>query len=251
MRRWTLIPVMLVLILSLVVSGCQSTPQTTKLIVGTSADYPPFESMEGTNFVGYDMDLMREVGKKMGMEVEFQNISFDGLIPALQSGKINAIISAMSANDERRKQVDFTEPYFIGSDAVLVAEESTITVASNDDLAPLRIGVQSGTTQEAWLTENFPDAQISRYEKADQGVLDLKSGRIDVLAMDYYAAISYINAGGIKLALKTEFAGESYSIAVAKGNTELVNKFNEAIKALQAEGVLDQLAEKYLTEPAP
>jgi polar amino acid transport system substrate-binding protein len=112
-------------------------------------------------------------------------------------------------------------------------------------MAGHKVGVQSGTIQEEWIDQNI-QAEVSRYERAEQAIMDLKSGRIDIVAMDYYAATSFIDQGGITLALKTEFAGEHMAIAVKQGNTELVERLNKVIDELTAEGFIDDLAMKYL-----
>jgi arginine/lysine/histidine transporter system substrate-binding protein len=246
MKRRSLILVSLLLVAAVLsVTGCQ--PTDTKLVVGTSADYEPFEYVaEDGSYTGFDIELMEEIAKRLDMEIEWQDIAFDGLIGSLQSDKIDAIIAAMSATPERAQQVDFTEPYFIGADAIIVAEGSGITMTRNEDMAGYRVGVQSGTIQEEWIDGNI-DAEVSRYERAEQAIMDLRSGRIDVVAMDYYAADAYVKQGGIELALKTEFAGEHMSIAVKKGNTELRDKLDQAIDELEAEGFIENLAMKYLS----
>jgi polar amino acid transport system substrate-binding protein len=246
MKRWSLILVsalMVVAVLSL--TGCQS--QGKALIVGTSADYEPFEYVdESGNYVGFDIELMEEVAARLDMEIEWQDIAFDGLIGSLQSDKIDAIIAAMSATPEREEQVDFTKPYFIGADAIIVAEGSGIEIDKNEDMDGYRVGVQSGTVQEEWVDANI-DAEVSRYERAEQAIMDLKSGRIDVVAMDYYAASSFMAQGGLELGLKTEFSGEHMAIAVKEGNTELRDQIDAVVAELQAEGFVEELALKYLS----
>jgi len=244
MKRGLLALVSLSIILSVfALSGCQSK----KLVVGTSADYEPFEYLDSEGkFTGFDIELMEEAAKRMNVELEWQDIAFDGLIGSLQTGKIDAIIAAMSATPEREEQVDFTEPYFIGADAIIVAEGSDIVIGKNEDMAGYKVGVQSGTIQEEWIDQNIA-AEVSRYERAEQAIMDLKSGRIDIVAMDYYAATSFIEQGGITLALKTEFAGEHMAIAVKQGNAELLDQFNKVIDELRADGFVDDLAMKYLS----
>lgn len=248
MKRWTFFTMAVLVALSmLALAGCNQATDD-KLVVGTSPDYEPFEYIAADgSYVGFDVELMEEIGRRMGVEVEWQAISFDGLISSLQTGKIDAIIAAMSATPEREEQVDFTRSYFIGADAIIVAEDAGITIVNNEDMADYRIGVQSGTIQETWITDNLPGAEISRYERAEQAIQDLRSGRIDVVAMDYYAATSFLEQGDIVLALKTEFAGEHMSIAVQEGNTELREELDRVILELQEEGFMDELAMKYLT----
>ena len=246
MKRWSLILVSALMVVAVLsVAGCQS--QGKALVVGTSADYEPFEYVdENGNYVGFDIELMEEVAARLDMEIEWQDIAFDGLIGSLQSDKIDAIIAAMSATPEREEQVDFTKPYFIGADAIIVAEGSGIEINKNEDMVGYVVGVQTGTIQEEWIDTNI-DAEVMRYERAEQAIMDLKSGRIDVVAMDYYAASSFMAQGGLELGLKTEFSGEHMAIAVKEGNTELRDQIDAVVAELQAEGFVEELALKYLS----
>ena len=246
MKRWPTILVCVFMVMAtLGAAGCQ--PKSSTLVVGTSADYEPFEYIaEDGSYTGFDIELMQEIGKRLNMDIEWQDVAFDGLIGSLQSDKIDAIIAAMSATPEREAQVDFTQPYFIGADAIIVAEGSNITINKNEDVAGYKVGVQTGTIQEEWIDANI-SADVSRYERAEQAIMDLQGGRIDIVAMDYYAAKSFIDQGGIVLALKTEFSGEHMAIAVKQGNTELRDKLDGVITDLQSEGFIENLAMTYLS----
>jgi arginine/lysine/histidine transporter system substrate-binding protein len=246
MKRWSLILVSLLMVAAIVVvTGCQS--KDNKLVVGTSADYEPFEYIAADgSYTGFDIELMEELAERLDMEIEWQDIAFDGLIGSLQSDKIDAIIAAMSATPERAEQVDFTRPYFIGADAIIIAEGAGIAITRNEDMAGYRVGVQAGTIQEEWVDSNI-EAEVSRYERAEQAIMDLRAGRIDVVAMDYYAADAFVKQGGVEVVLKTEFAGEHMSIAVKKGNTALRDQLDNAINELEAEGFVEGLAMKYLS----
>lgn len=249
MKRWMLLVVTVLMVGALLGSaGCK--PKDDTLIVGTSADYEPFEYIDDTgNFTGFDIELMEEVARRLDMKIEWQDIAFDGLIGSLQTGKIDAIIAAMSATAEREKQIDFTRPYFIGADAIIVVAGSGLNITRNEDMAGYRVGVQTGTIQESWIEENLGgQVDLARYERAEQAIMDLQSGRIDVVAMDYYAATSFLNRGGLEVALKTQFSGEHMSIAVQKGNTELRDRLDNVIAELQQEGFVDALALKYLSD---
>jgi polar amino acid transport system substrate-binding protein len=236
----------MIAVVILVAAGCQGGQD--KLVVGTSADYEPFEYIdEDGNYTGFDIELMEEIADRMGVELEWQDIAFDGLIGSLQNDKIDAIIAAMSATAEREEQVDFTDPYFISGDAVLVAEGSGLDLQDKNDIAGHTVGVQTGTIQESWIDENL-DAEVSRYERAEQAIMDLKSGRIEMVAMDLSAANSFVEQGGIEVALETDFSGEHMAIAVKEGNTELKEEFDAVIDELQMEGFIDDLAAKYELE---
>jgi polar amino acid transport system substrate-binding protein len=257
MKRMRVLTLCLLLALVVAAVGCQSEPaneweaikQEGKMVVGTSADYPPFEFInEQDEYAGFDIELMNEIGERLDVEIEWQDIAFDGLIGSLQTGKIDAAIAAMSATAERDEQVDFTQNYYIGKDAVLVAEGAGIEIGAKEDLAGYKIGVQTGTIQDDWITENLPEEDISRYERAEQAVLDLKSGRIDVVAMDFFAASAFVDEGGVALALETNFAEEHMAIAIPEGAEALQEQLNEVITELQDEGFVDELVMKYLVE---
>ncbi|MBN1486556.1 MAG: transporter substrate-binding domain-containing protein [Anaerolineae bacterium] len=224
-----------------------------KLVVGTSADYPPFEFInEDNEFDGFDMALIKEIGNRLGVEVELQDIAFDGLIAALKAGQIDAIIAAMSATPDRDKEVDFTVNYYVGTDAILIKEGSDLVLESADDMAGYKIGVQSGTLHDTWVQENLVDtgktaeADVSRYERAELAISDLKNGRVEVVAMDYFAAKAYIEQGGIVMALEQNLSGENMAIAVREGAEGIRWNLEQVILELQEEGFIDQLAEEYL-----
>jgi polar amino acid transport system substrate-binding protein len=181
-----------------------------KMIVGTSADYPPYESVDDAgNFVGFDMDMIREIGKRMGVEVEIKDMAFDGLIAAVQEGKIDAIIAAMQATPERLEQVDFSEPYHFQTDAFLVGGDSDIVIEKPTDAGGHSIGVQTGTTHERWVQENLikpgliTEDQLFRYERVDQGALDVAAGRLDILLINGDPAKELADKQGLKIALLT------------------------------------------------
>ncbi len=280
-RKWLYVPIILTLILSLALTACGGTPEPTEapteepteeldaqepskwdeiqeegtLVVGTSADYPPFEFVnEDNEYDGFDMVLIREVGDRLGLEVEIQDISFDGLIAALKAEQIDGIIAAMSATPEREEEVDFTMNYYVGTDAILIREGADIAIDEPADMAGYKIGVQAGTIHEEWVQENLietgemDEADLSRYDRAELVISDLKNGRIEVVAMDYFAAKAYIEQGGIEMALEENLAGENMAIAVKEGETELRQQLNAVIQEMWDDGTVEQLAEEYLAE---
>jgi polar amino acid transport system substrate-binding protein len=226
-----------------------------KIVVGTSADYPPFEFINEENeFDGFDIVLMEEIANRLGVEIEWQDIAFDGLIAALQAGKIDSIIAAMAATPERDEQVDFTINYYEGSDAILVQEGSDLAFSAPEEIAGYKIGVQSGTIHEQWVQENLIDAgdmdeaDLVRYERADQAALDLKNGRLEVVVMDFYAAKSFVEQGGVTLALEENLMGESQAIAVPEGAAGTKWNLDQVIQELMDEGFVDELVQQYLVE---
>ncbi len=222
-------------------------------IVGTSADYPPFESVdEEGNFVGFDMDLIRAIGEQMGIPVEIKDMGFDVLIAAVQEGKIDATIAAIQYTPERDEAVDFSIPYNYIYDAFLVAADSDIVIEKAADMAPYMVGVQSGTTHESWALKNLvepglmSDDQLFRYERADQAALDLEAGRLDVLFINADPAREMEGTMAIKIALTTrETVLGGQSIAIPNGEMGLKAALDAAITALKDDGTLKALLETW------
>jgi polar amino acid transport system substrate-binding protein len=215
-----------------------------KLVVGTSADYPPYES------IGFDMDLMRAIGEQLGVEVEFQDMPFDTLIASVQEGKIDAIIAAMQATAERDEQVDFTIPYRMTKDAFIGAGDTAIVINTAEDAAGKSIGAQTGTVQERWIQEKLVAAgltsadQVFSYERADQAALDVANGRIELLLMDAEPAMALAEQNGLKVLLVTETTAEGgKSIAILDGETAFKAELDRIIQALIDDGTVQQIQE--------
>jgi polar amino acid transport system substrate-binding protein len=199
-----------------------------KIVVGTSADYAPFEYKdEQDNFVGFDIDLINEIGKRMGLKIELQDLAFDSLVTAVEQGKIDIAISCMASSEERLKQVDFSLTYHYQKSSFLAATESSLTLASPEDAAQYKIGVQTGTTLDEWVTTNLVDAgkmpaeNVMRYERADQSILDLQAGRIDLVLTDAGPAKEYEKNGQAKVILTEKLFEAGENIAIPKGETAL------------------------------
>ncbi len=223
------------------------------MVVGTSADYPPYESVdEAGEFVGFDMDLIREVGARMGLEVQISDMAFDALIAALQENKVDAVIAAMQYSPERDEQVDFSIPYHYQKDAFLVNQGSGIVMNSPMDAAGYNIGVQTGTLQEQWALDNLvaqgllSEDQLFRYERVDQGALDVSAGRIDMLFINADPAKELAEKMGLELALVTsDTVVGGQSVAVPEGETGFKAELDRIITELQNEGVIEQLQVKW------
>jgi polar amino acid transport system substrate-binding protein len=222
-----------------------------RLIVGTSADYPPYESInEAGEFVGFDMDLARAIAERMGVEVEFQDMPFDSLIAAVQEGKIDVVIAAMQATPERDDTVDFSVVYRPTKDAFLGAADTTIELATGDDAAGYSIGAQTGTVQEKWVQDYLvgggltPADKAFSYERADQGGLDVQNGRIELLLIDAEPAIALAEQLGLKVVLITDStAAAGKAIALPQGETALKAELDRIIGELDADGTLAQIEE--------
>jgi polar amino acid transport system substrate-binding protein len=250
---------------SLVLSACgggaaashlEAIQQAGVIKVGTSADYPPFESVdESGNKVGFDIDLMTEIAERLNVKLEWVDMPFDSLIAAVQEGKIDASISAFNYSEERDKMIDFSDAYYTSEDAFTVAENFAGTITKPEDVAAYKVGVQTGTTQDSWLTDNLvaegalSEESLFRYDRVDQAMLDLQNGRIDVMMSDYVPAQALAEQlGGLKIVYHGVLSSGPMNIVIPDGDAELQQAIDEIIKQLQNEGFIDQLAVKYFAE---
>jgi len=178
-----------------------------KIVVGTSADYPPFEYYTGDFQVdGFDIALMREIGQRLGVEVEFQDFAFDGLGAALQIAQIDVVIAAVSITPEREGFVDFSNVYYVGEDGVLAREDSPISsIGSAAEMAGQRVGVQRSSVYEDWLQSSLvdtglvPSGNLFAYTKPEDAVRDLKEHHVDLVVMDALPAQGFADQGEVKL----------------------------------------------------
>ena len=268
----------LVILLAGIVSACQpqaAAPQATtppepaapaskldaiktagKIKVGTSADYPPYESVDSAGaYVGFDIELMAAIAEGMGVQLEWVDMPFDSLIAAVQENKIDLSISCFNYSEERDQQVDFSEAYYTSEDAFVVGKGFTGTIAKPEDVVAYKVGVQSGTVQDDWLTTNLVDAgllkaeNLSRYERVDQAALDLQAGRVDVLMADYVPANALVKQfEGFNIVLKAVLSTGPLNIVLPEGDAVLKAEIDKQIAALQASGKITELAEKYFSE---
>lgn len=255
----------LVAALSLLLSACgggaagthlDKIKQAGVIKVGTSADYPPFEFVDASgNKTGFDIDLMEEIAKRLEVKVEWVDMPFDSLIAGVQEGKIDASISAFNYSEERDQVVDFTEAYYTGEDAFMVAEGFSGSIVNPEDSAAYKVGVQTGTTQDSWLTDTLvaggklPEANLFRYDRADQAALDLKNGRIDVMMADAIPAKALAEQlGGLKLVYTGVISSGPMNLVIPQDDAELAQAINEVLKQLKDEGFIEGLALKYFAE---
>ncbi|MBK7317505.1 ABC transporter substrate-binding protein [Candidatus Villigracilis affinis] len=251
---------------SLVLSACgggstaanhlEAIKQAGVIKVGTSADYPPFESVDASgNKIGFDIDLMTEIAKRLGVKIEWVDMPFDSLIAAVQEGKIDASISAFNYSEERDQTIDFSDAYYTSEDAFTVAEGFAGTIANPEDVANFKVGVQTGTTQDGWLTDTLvatgklPEENLFRYDRVDQAMLDLQNGRIEVMMSDYIPAQALVEQlGGLTIVYHGVLSSGPMNIVIPNDDKELQQAINEILKQLQDEGFINDLAVKYFTE---
>jgi polar amino acid transport system substrate-binding protein len=212
--------------------------------------YPPFEMTDVQNRpTGVSADLAKALGAYLGKEVEIQNLPFDGLIPALKTGKINLIISSMTATAERAKSIDFSDGYVKTGLCLLFGKNSSIQSIRDLDQPGKTVVVKLGTTGQTYASANIKRAQIRVLEKEDACVLEVVQGKADGFIYDQMSTFkNWQRHQETTRPLLQPFQEESWSIGVRKGNTELLGQVNEFLKAFRAKGGFEELGDRYLKE---
>ena len=215
------------------------------LTVVTSADFPPFEYMENGEIVGYDAAIITEVANRLGLEADISHMAFDSLISQIAGGSTaDVAISGITITDDRKAEVDFTEPYYDSNLAIVVLADSSI--ASKDELKGVATGAQSGTSGEDWVKENVGDSDYTPFQEMTEALASLRTGKVQALVFDEPVAKSYIETKGYDdcKILEVIATGEQYGIAVNKDNAALTAAINAALADMQADGTMDKLAEQ-------
>lgn len=241
------------LILSLAVvlllPACGPKP-AQKIIIGTDSTYPPFEYVDDKGVItGVSVEIGKEIGKALGREVEFRSINFDGLITALKTGSIDLIISSMTANDERRKSIDFSDPYVKTGLAVLVSGKSPVQKAEDLKTGDRRVVVRLGTTGEMWARRELPQARIVALDTDAACVLEVINGTVDAWIYDQISIMNYhAQHSDTTRALLAPLREEVWAIGLRQGDADTKAKINAALAKFRAEGGFAKLADKYLAK---
>lgn len=263
MKKFSIAMLSMVLAGSMLLTGCggsktadsssdaqDSTTSTSAdggtLRMGTNATFPPYEFVgDDGNVQGIDADIAAAVADKLGMKLEITDMEFDSLIPALQSDTIDMALAGMTVTPERQESVDFSDSYAKGVQVIIVKDGSDI--ASPDDLEGKSIGVQTGTTGDIYCTDDYGQENVKQFNNGPLAVAALMNGQIDCVVIDQEPAKNYVAANsGLKI-LDTAYADEDYAIAIKKGNTELLDKVNGALKELKDDGTVQSIVDKYIT----
>ena len=260
-RKLIALVVTVMFLLAFGLAGCggqQSTkpaeqPKAKELKIGSDTAFAPFEFQDEKTkeYVGFDMDLIRAIGKQMGVEVKVQGMGFDALIPALEAGNIDATISAMTITPERAQKVNFSKPYYRSGLSMVVKSDNN-TLKAFKDLEGKRIAVQIGTTG-ADEAKKIKDAKIREFNTAPEAFMELKAGGVDAVVNDLPVNEYYIAQAGSKDAkiVGEPLTSEEYGIATAKKNTELADKINKALEELKKNGEYEKIYMKWFGKKPP
>lgn len=222
-----------------------------KLTMISNFYFPPFVSMSAENggdFEGFDVDVYKAVCDKLGLEPNIlPSVQFDTIVPTIkQGGKADVSIGAITITDERLEEVDMTDPYMDSNQAIVVKKGATATDVDTLNVAGTQVAVQSGTTGEAWVKENLPNATCVPLDDIIQCLTGLQSGLYNAVVCDLPVAQYEIKIAYSDLEVTTEIpTGEQYGLVVSKDNPGLTEKINQALKDLEDDGTMDKLEQKW------
>ncbi|CAM5392296.1 polar amino acid transport system substrate-binding protein [Aquamicrobium terrae] len=227
--------------------------QEKVLKIGTEGAYPPFNNLTADGKLeGFDVDIAQALCDEMKVKCEFVAQDWDGIIPALQAGKFDAIIASMSITPERKEKVDFTDKYYNTPPAIVAPKDSDIKGVTKEDLAGKTIGAQASTTHFNYSTKTYTDSTIKPYPTAQEYQLDLENGRLDAANDDVVVIQEFLDSpeGACCKLIGTitpvvEIHGPGAGIAIRKGEDKLREDFNAAIKAIRANGKYKEINDKY------
>ncbi len=260
MKKLFALLLVLVMILGLM-AGCSNsssdssnelnTVKAGKLIMSTNATFPPYEMIDDAgNVVGIDVDIAQAIAEKLGLELIVDDMGFTACLEAVQRGSSDIALAGITVSPEREAVMDFSDSYATGVQVVIVPENSDIT--SLDDLVGKKIGTQMGTTGFIYASDSpekggYGEDMVVPYDSGITAVQALKNGQIDCVIIDSAPAKEYVASNpGLKI-LDTEWVTEDYAIGFAKGNTDLIEAVNNALKELTEDGTVQQIIDKYIS----
>lgn len=244
------------LLVVVMLAGCSNAAEKSviekikedgKLVLGTSADWPPYEFHiveDGVDtIVGFDIEIGKAIAEELGVELVIEDMSFDGLLPALLKNKIDIIIAGMSPTEERKQSVDFSKVYYKSSQTALIHTKDKDKIKSIKDLTGLKIGVQKGAIQEGIAKEQITDAKLEALSTIPDLVLQLSTNKVDAVVCETPVAQAYAENSKDLAVAEFKFAStsEGTAIAINKGNEELVELINKTLDKLIEEGKIQEL----------
>jgi polar amino acid transport system substrate-binding protein len=246
---WSLVLRHSLVILACVLSGC--SPKTdSHLVVGMELAYPPFEMIDPQGRpAGVSVDLALALGQSLGQEVQVENIPFDGLIPSLQTHKIDLIISSMTATSERAKSIAFSDPYLKTGLCLLVGKNPAIQSIEDADQAGRTVVVKRGTTGHVYATDHVKKAQLLVLDKEDACVLEVVQGKADAFIYDQISTYeNWRRNQQSTRALLKPFQQESWAIGLRLDDTNRLGLVNHFLKDFKDHGGFEQLGDRYLKD---
>ncbi len=233
-----------------VLTGCGKTGDTGKppLVVGMDLSYPPFEMVDPSgNPAGVSVDLAKALAESLGRELKIENIPFVGLIPTLQNGRLDCVISSLTDTPARREAISFSEPYVTVGLALLVGKNSSVQSVADLDQPGRTVVVRQGTTGELWARKNLKQAKILAVDKENSAVLEVSQGRADAFIYDQMSVWKNGQENpGTTRALLQPVEEQHWAIGIRKGNEELKSQIDAFLRSFREEGGFQALGDKYL-----
>lgn len=232
-------------------TGCGGG-KSGQLVMGTNAAFPPFEFTTSNGIVGefdgIDVAIAKKIAESEGKELKIEDMEFEGLIASVSSGKIDMAVAGMTATEERKKNVDFSDTYYVASQVMIVAKDCADITKADDLKNGKTVGVVLGYTGDGIVTEDLeiPEDKITRANRGIDIVQDVKNGKLDAVVIDSATGKALAEKNDLKVVEDAEaFETEEYAIAVKKGNTKLLESINKVLKEMKENGEIDELAQKY------
>ncbi len=277
MKRIISMALVAVMLLTAVFALSACGKKDNVLVMATNAAFPPYEYVEGNEFVGIDVEIAKALAEKLGMELKIEDVEFGSIIGGVVEGKYDMGMAGMTVTEERKQSVNFSDTYATGIQVIIVKEGSAI--ASLDDIFEfdaegnptalknpnVKVGVQQDTTGDIYSSDDVTKwglndvaedgtvttDRVIRYKTGAEAVEALKTDKVDMVIIDNEPAKSFVAANEGKIHIlegDNEYAVEDYAICVAKDNTELLDKINQALKELKEDGTIDKIVAKYIND---
>lgn len=239
-------------VMSLGLAGCGGAADDNKLVMGTNAAFEPFEftTTDGLvgEFDGIDVAIALEIANSMDKELVIEDMEFEGLLASVQTGKIDMAVAGMTIKPERLESVDFSIPYYTATQVIVVGADNTDITSAADLTTNKKVGVVLGYTGDSIVTDDLKVAEenITRANRGVDVIQDVKNGKLDAVVIDSYTGKALAEKNGLKVIEDAAaFEAEEYAIAVAKGNTELLDSINKVLEEMLANGKIEEIAQKY------
>lgn len=223
--------------------------QEGKLIWGTNAEFEPYEYMEGSEVVGIDAEIADALAEKLGLTAQVENMAFNAIVPAVTTGKVDIGLAGMTADEERKKNVNFSEPYVEAGQVIVVNKDSDIKSVA--DLSGKIVGVQNGTTGDEYVsdeTNGVGVASVERFSSGPEAAQSLATGKIDAVVIDNEPAKAIVANNADLIVLDEPLTSEQYAIAVSKDKPALLEAINGALNEMKESGELQAILDKYLND---
>ena len=214
------------------------------LDLATNAAFPPYEFYEGEKMVGIDIEIAEAISQYLGYELKMHDMEFANIIASIENGKVDGGIAGMSVSPDRQENADFSAAYAKSVQLIILTKDSPIQ--SIDDLEGKKIGAQMGTTGAIYAADDFGEENVQSFNTHADAIMAMQSKNVDAVICDEQTAKSFLETNDELKVMDTAYSEEEYAIALSKGNKELLDEVNEALKVLTEDGTIQKIIDKYI-----